>query len=74
MKTLIRPLMAASYLFLVASVQAQLSQAWLTPYNGTADSTDRAYSVAVDKRGNIYVAGGATEDDGSTSLDFVVVK
>jgi hypothetical protein len=33
------------------------SQQWVSRYNGTANSGDLAYAIALDKAGNVYVAG-----------------
>ncbi|MBK9403898.1 MAG: SBBP repeat-containing protein [Ignavibacteria bacterium] len=34
-------------------------QQWVDRYNGPADSTDKANSIALDKSGNVYVTGGS---------------
>ncbi|MGI8924610.1 MAG: SBBP repeat-containing protein [Fimbriimonadales bacterium] len=64
-----------SLVFLVvcfASGQAQLTQTWQVPYNGTANGLDRAYAVAVDKRGNTYVTGQS--DELITGTNYVTIK
>ncbi len=51
---------------------AQVSQVWLTKYNGTGNNYDEATSIFVDNQGFIYVAGGSTGSEGT--LDFTVIK
>ena len=65
-------------LFLAALVASPLlvmsdhALAWQTEINGTANSTDRVLSVAVDAGGNV-IAGGFIVNSG-TGRDFAVVK
>ncbi|MBE2216658.1 MAG: SBBP repeat-containing protein [Ignavibacteria bacterium] len=48
------------------------TQQWAQRYNGPANGTDDAYSLALDAAGNIYVTGSCT---GNTSgLDYTTVK
>lgn len=48
------------------------SQSWLTRFNGTANNSDQARSMAVDAIGNIYVTG---ESKGSgTGSDYSTIK
>jgi uncharacterized delta-60 repeat protein len=51
---------------------AQVSEKWVARYNGTANSADEGYSVAVDNIGNVYVAGMSTGI--GTLTDYVTVK
>ncbi|MGI8924614.1 MAG: SBBP repeat-containing protein [Fimbriimonadales bacterium] len=54
------------------SGQSQLTQSWQVSYNGTANGLDRAYAVAVDKRGNTYVTGQS--DELITETNYVTIK
>lgn len=48
-------------------------QQWTQRYNyAAADSNDRAYAIAVDAAGNVYVAGESYS--GSTSYDYATIK
>lgn len=45
---------------------------WVRSYNGTADSPDRAYAVAIDASGNVYVTGEAVNS--FSNADYVTIK
>jgi len=45
---------------------------WVIRYNGTANDTDRAYCVAVDNSGNVYVTGESY--GGASNFDIVTIK
>lgn len=47
------------------------TQQWATPYNGTGNGYDEAYSLAIDNLGNCYVTGGS--DAGGQGSNFVTV-
>ncbi len=46
--------------------------AWVTTYNGDADSSDWAYDIAVDDLGNVYVTGSSCGS--GTSYDYATIK
>jgi uncharacterized delta-60 repeat protein len=48
------------------------TQSWARSYNGPGNSTDIAYSIAVDAAGNVYVTGASTGS--GTSLDYATIK
>jgi hypothetical protein len=48
------------------------TQQWAGRYNGAGNSTDEAYSLAVDVQGNVYTTGTST--GAGTGLDFATVK
>ena len=45
---------------------------WVRRYNGSGNSGDHAYSLALDDSGNVYVTGGSVA--GGTSDDYVTIK
>jgi hypothetical protein len=45
---------------------------WIKTYNGPADSSDQAYSIAIDQQNNIYVSGNSRGS--GTGDDIVAVK
>jgi hypothetical protein len=51
---------------------AQAARLWQQNLDGTANGFNEAYSVAVDKQGNV-VAAGLTQNTG-TDFDFTVAK
>jgi uncharacterized delta-60 repeat protein len=46
--------------------------AWVRPFNGSGNSADYAYAIAVDESSNVYVTGGSYGS--GTSLDITTVK
>lgn len=64
--------LASSLALCCLPLAAQLTQVWAQPYNGDASSTDSAYAIAVDKYGNTFTTGTATQTTGG--LNAVTVK
>lgn len=55
---------------------SSLTQTWAQTFNGTGNKNDRAYAIAIDGVGNVYVTG---ESDSTTSIleknyDYVTIK
>lgn len=48
------------------------NEEWIIRYNGTANDSDRAYSIAVDSLGDVYVTGESY--NGVTNFDIVTIK
>jgi uncharacterized delta-60 repeat protein len=49
------------------------SQSWVATYNnGSSDSTDEGYDIALDLAGNVYVAGTSYRDE--TNYDCMTIK
>jgi hypothetical protein len=48
------------------------NQVWLRRYNGPGNHVDRAYDIAIDASGNVYVTGNSK--DSVTSYDYATVK
>jgi len=62
----------SSYDYLTIKYNSNGVQQWTARYNGTGNGEDRAYSIAVDNSGNVYVTG---ESPGTSSnIDYATVK
>ncbi len=59
--------------FIVISLTTDMTQRWVSIYEGPGDGRDEAYSVIMGSDGNIY-AVGRSDAVGATGVDFVVVS
>lgn len=67
-KTILLLVLLLSYTPLLA----QVDSAWVKRFNGSGNSQDEAYDVAVDKNRNIYVTGYSTST--GASEDLITIK
>ena len=65
-----------SFLFLLIilpiQISAQVTEEWVSRYNGPGDLDDFSRDLAVDSEGNIYVTGSSY--GGSTNWDYATIK
>jgi hypothetical protein len=60
------------FVFWALPVLAQVDTAWIRRYNGPGNSSDKAWAIAVDGSGNIYVTGQSTGIE--TGCDYATIK
>ncbi|UCG43331.1 MAG: SBBP repeat-containing protein [candidate division WOR-3 bacterium] len=65
-------LSVTAFVFVLCSVVSAQDVRWVHRFNGPGDSLDYAADIAVDRDGNVYVAGASVGD--TTSKDFVVLS
>lgn len=58
--------------YLTIKYYASGDTAWVRRYNGSIDSTDAAYGIAIDDSGNVYVTGDSPGT--GTSYDYTTLK
>src|SRR5256885_86538 len=51
-----------------------VQQAWVAKYNNGPGTTNQAVAMALDKDGNIYVAGHSTRTNAPYDYDYVIIK
>ncbi len=54
------------------NINSQVNQNWVARYNGPGNVNDQARSIAVDRTGNVYVAGWSMGID--TVEDYAIIK
>ena len=60
------------FVFFSFSIYAQISTQWVARYNGTANNSDAATAIVVDKDGNIFVTGSSYNN--GYDDDFLTIK
>ncbi|HJY63062.1 MAG TPA: SBBP repeat-containing protein [Ignavibacteria bacterium] len=53
------------------TINSQVTQQWVSRYNGSMNGSDVPYALTIDNAGNIYVTGGS---DGPQLNDYLTVK
>ncbi len=56
----------------IENLNSQISQQWVSRYNGPANLREEAFSIAVDDSGNVYVSGNSYNT--VTLYDLIVIK
>ena len=66
-------LIAITAFFLICSnVSAQVNQVWIAEFNGSGNSADLSYSMAIDQSGNTYITGESYMAAGN--YDYITIK
>ncbi|MBS4015366.1 MAG: SBBP repeat-containing protein, partial [Candidatus Latescibacteria bacterium] len=55
-------------------LQAQVSQSWISRYDGPGNNVDEARALAVDVHGNVYVTGFSRSSGSFYSEDYATIK
>jgi hypothetical protein len=72
MKTFVVTSVCITALFVGGTSYSQVTQDWVQTYNGPGNGIDLAFSLAVDKLGNVYATGNSP---GETSAnDITTIK
>ena len=68
MKSIIEVILFVS----ISTINAQVTQEWVSGYNGPGNLGDYAQSIAVDGSGNVYVTGWS--EGSGTNYDYAKIK
>jgi len=61
-------------LILYQNTFSQVTQQWISMYNGPADGFDQANLIAYDNSGNVYVTGFSQFSPGTNDYDYITIK
>jgi len=61
-------------LFWWCGASAQVTTDWVASFNGLASNADNAYTMTVDRQGNVLVAGEARTGVSTDDIDYAIVK